>query len=280
MSLPVHPRKVLLFVVLSLSDLGLTWLLLRQDGGRLYEGNPLAGWCLAAYGWPGLAAFKAATVAAVVGLAACIGRSRPRAGNRVVAFACAAAGVAVGYGCYLAGYGSRAAERAEAADVARLEEAAMSWRAVVSRTVDYGRRLHDLAADLGAGRCRLDEATRRLAEHPQARDPRWLDLLRRQYATATDEQCLAGNLIVNALVLMREDPAAAGRVAERLGREYRAAFGAGHTAPCPDWLALARVPGEPAPSPSLGVRPFAGPRMRRRPARSSPRARPVVSCGR
>jgi hypothetical protein len=38
--LPV--RKLLLFVCLSLGDLGLTWHLLSNGKGQVYEGNPLA----------------------------------------------------------------------------------------------------------------------------------------------------------------------------------------------------------------------------------------------
>jgi hypothetical protein len=70
--------KLLRFALLSLSDLGLTWLLLQRGGSRLYESNPVAAWRLAAHGWPGRAAFKAATVGAVAGLAVWIARHRPR----------------------------------------------------------------------------------------------------------------------------------------------------------------------------------------------------------
>jgi hypothetical protein len=56
-------RKLLLFVCLSLADLGLTWHLLAHGEGQVDEGNPLARWWLANCGWPGLTCFKVALAA-------------------------------------------------------------------------------------------------------------------------------------------------------------------------------------------------------------------------
>lgn len=236
-----HPRKLLLFALLSLADLGLTWLLVQRGGGEVYESNPVAGWCLAAFGWVGLAAFKAGTVVTVVGLAVWASRYRPQAGNLILVFACSAVGAVVGYSCYLAEFGVRAGETAPAEDLSLLNESAADLEAKVNRSAAYRADLQELAADLGAGRRRLGEATSRLAEHPQARDPYWIDRLRQRYGTATAEQSLAGNLIVNALVQLRDDPAKAKRAARRLGREFRATFGPDQPASRIDWLAVAGV---------------------------------------
>jgi hypothetical protein len=236
-----HPRKLLLFVLLSLSDLGLTWLLVERGAGEVYESNPLAGWWLAAFGWLGLAAFKAGTVVTVAGLALWVSRYRPAAGNLILVFACSAVGCVVGYSCYLAGFGVRAAETPPAAELAVLEESSADLQARMKRVEAYRADLLELAADLGAGRGRLRDATRRLARHPQAHDPYWIDRLRERYGTTTVEECLAGNLIVNALVLLRDDPARAERAAHRLSREFRASFRPEESGSRTDWLAVAGV---------------------------------------
>ena len=80
--------KQLLFVVLSLADLALTWWLFTSSNGQVDEANPLARWWLAQFGWLGLAAFKAGVVVLVVGLAGLIGRSRPRTAGRVLDLGC------------------------------------------------------------------------------------------------------------------------------------------------------------------------------------------------
>jgi hypothetical protein len=96
-----HPGKQLLFALLSLIDLSLTWWLLSRSGGQVYEGNPVARWWLANHGWLGLAVFKVGGVLLVVGLAAVISHYRPRAGGRVLGFACAALTVVVLYSASL-----------------------------------------------------------------------------------------------------------------------------------------------------------------------------------
>jgi hypothetical protein len=96
-----RPRMQLLFVLLSGADLALTWWLLGGSGGEVYEANPVANWWLARAGWAGLAGFKAALVLLVLGLAAVIGRHRPRAADGVLCFACAAVAAVVLYSATL-----------------------------------------------------------------------------------------------------------------------------------------------------------------------------------
>src|SRR4051794_8336733 len=126
-SLIPHPRKQLLFVLLSLADLSLTWWLVDRSGGQVYESNPLASWWLRSYGWFGLAGFKVGEVFLVLGLAVVIAHSRVRAGARILEFACTTLGFLVLYSVSLCGTVSRSpregspeAEREAAAGLADL----------------------------------------------------------------------------------------------------------------------------------------------------------------
>jgi hypothetical protein len=89
------------FVLLSLADLYLTWRLIHQDGGRLLESNPVAGWWLATYGWAGMAAFKGGIVVLVGVLAGVIARRRPRAGELMLVYSCGAQSAVVVYSLFL-----------------------------------------------------------------------------------------------------------------------------------------------------------------------------------
>jgi hypothetical protein len=90
-----------LFFLLSLIDLFLTWRLLLQSHGQVYESNPIAEWWLSRYGWPGLAAFKIGMASAVAVLTIAISMARPRTGGRVLLFACTALLIVVAYSCHI-----------------------------------------------------------------------------------------------------------------------------------------------------------------------------------
>lgn len=94
-------RKLLVFQLLSLADLFLTCHLLQQGRGQVYESNPLAHACFACYGWAGLVLFKAASVLLVGGLSVFIWLHRPRAGARLLLFACSVLAGVVLYSCSL-----------------------------------------------------------------------------------------------------------------------------------------------------------------------------------
>lgn len=86
---------MVLYVVLSLTDLALTYVIIRKNIG--YESNPVAEAWLHRYGWEGLATFKAVT-ALVFGVSvALISRHRPRTATVLVAVGCAALLVVVTY---------------------------------------------------------------------------------------------------------------------------------------------------------------------------------------
>jgi hypothetical protein len=101
-------KRLLLFASLSLADLLLTWVLISQSNGAVYESNPIAGAVLAKFAWPGLAAFKFVAFAVVVCLAALIARQRPALGARVLTFACSTLGGVTIYSCSLLAKGSSA----------------------------------------------------------------------------------------------------------------------------------------------------------------------------
>jgi hypothetical protein len=97
-----HPGKLLAFVLLSLADLFLTWLLVSGSDGEVYESNPVAGFCLNLFGWLGLGVYKFLSVTLVSTLVLIISRSRPRAGGRILVFACVSLTAVVLYSCFLA----------------------------------------------------------------------------------------------------------------------------------------------------------------------------------
>jgi hypothetical protein len=96
-----HTGKQLSFVLLSLADLTMTWALIGDGLGSVYESNPVAAWCLQGYGWAGMAVFKAVMVLASGGLSEVISRYRPRTGGRVLALGCIITASVVLYSGYL-----------------------------------------------------------------------------------------------------------------------------------------------------------------------------------
>jgi hypothetical protein len=78
---------LILYAALSVADWSLTWALIRGSDGAVSEGNPVAAWCLARYGWPGLALFKAGCTATFAGAVGLLVRRQPRAGARMVTLA-------------------------------------------------------------------------------------------------------------------------------------------------------------------------------------------------
>src|SRR6516164_11334440 len=96
-----HTGKQLSFVLLSLADLTMTWALIRDGLGSVYESNPVAAWCLHRYGWAGMAVFKALMVLASGSLSEVISRSRPRTGGRVLVLGCIITASVVLYSGYL-----------------------------------------------------------------------------------------------------------------------------------------------------------------------------------
>jgi hypothetical protein len=214
-----------LFLLLSLSDLGLTWLLVARGGGLVSEGNPVAGWWLTHYGWGGLAAFKFLTVLVVVGLTAVVSRSRPRSGGLILSVACSVLALVVGYSCYLVGGGARAAAEADSPEVEQVRAKAAELDREWDKCEEYHLALEQLSADLAAGRRSLNDATAQLSSTRQGRDASWLHHLQIQFPNGSDAECLAGNLALHTILLAQDDPAEAERLARRLEQDLTASFG-------------------------------------------------------
>lgn len=77
-----------LYVVLSLTDLALTYLIVHRGIG--YESNPVAEAWLHDHGWEGLAVFKALSVAVFGATVVVLARHRPRTADALVVAGCAA----------------------------------------------------------------------------------------------------------------------------------------------------------------------------------------------
>jgi Domain of unknown function (DUF5658) len=96
-----HSGKMLAYVTLSLADLYLTYALVQNSGGLIYESNPIANAWLARYGWTGLALFKLAAMLLVTLAVAYIACYRPQTADRILRFACCAVAFVVVYSFWL-----------------------------------------------------------------------------------------------------------------------------------------------------------------------------------
>jgi hypothetical protein len=220
-----HREKLVLFALLSVADLSLTWWLLTLPGGQVYEGNPVASWLLARFGWLGLAGFKAAVVALVAGLAVVISWRRPRAGGLVLGFACAALTVVLLHSVSLCGPALRWSEGWEA-----IQHRGAALDAELPKARAYRALLERAGQELSAGRCTLQEAVDRLAASERAQDPAWLRTLAQEYGRGSRRECLAINLLLCAAMSLTDSlPSASSQVAwqtlDRLGQEFRQTFG-------------------------------------------------------
>ena len=92
---------LVIFLVLSLIDLSLTWFLLSNSGGRVYESNPIADAWLASYGWAGLVIYKVAGLILVASVILFVSYRQPQTGRRLLAFAICALTVVAFYSYYL-----------------------------------------------------------------------------------------------------------------------------------------------------------------------------------
>jgi hypothetical protein len=89
------------FVVLSAVDLLLTWVLLQNTGGMVYESNPIANALLSRYGWAGMIMFKLTDVLLVAWIVTLLSIFQPRAARRVLSIACGIVGMVALYSSYL-----------------------------------------------------------------------------------------------------------------------------------------------------------------------------------
>jgi hypothetical protein len=93
--------RLALFAALSLVDLCLTWVLLTNSSGIVYESNPLANLILIKYGWAGMVLFKLADMLAVVWISLVLCLVQPKIGRRVLSLACWTVGAVILYSACL-----------------------------------------------------------------------------------------------------------------------------------------------------------------------------------
>jgi hypothetical protein len=223
-----HPRKQILFVLLSLADLTLTWWLLSRSGGHIDEGNPIARWWLARHGWVGLAGFKAAVVLLVLGLSAAIARSQPRAASGVLGLGCATLTVVVLYSASLCPAASASPEQRRAEENREAAHALLGLNREIQRDLrkseDFRALVGRLCEDLHAGRCTLTEAVARLAESERGRDLTWVQALAANYPNRSFQERLAIVLLRHAAVFQQER-AQVGSLLPRLERDFESTYG-------------------------------------------------------
>jgi hypothetical protein len=213
-----------LFMVLSVCDLALTWWLLERSGRAVFEGNPVANWWLSRHGWFGLAGFKAAVVFMVVLLTGIIARQRPRAAGNVLAFACAALTAVVIHGAVLGQTAPAACELPQ--DINRgLEEINVQTRRVAAGTKAYTEFLDRMVERVAAGESTLAEAVQRLMKWERNRDPGRQRTLMSVFRGRSMEEALARQMLSFV-----EELGALASVEYRLRLEYEALFGADPTA--------------------------------------------------
>ncbi len=221
----LHPGKFALFGVLSVADLLLTLRLVHASGGQIYESNPLASAWLELYGGTGLAIFKGLAMLLVAGVVLYISLHRPRAAGKILGFACLATGAVVVYSCFLAGLFGKSPHAAHPDEVRQAEIHGEHLDRAISQERAYAVLLDQLVQDLIANRCTLAEGVERLAGSAKGQDPRWLDLLRKNYPHHTSAESMALHLGYHTLVQVHGDPDYQERVAEKLEDDYQASFG-------------------------------------------------------
>jgi hypothetical protein len=219
----IHFRKLVVFNLLSGADLWLTWRLMRQGGGLIYECNPVASASLACFGWTGLVVFKATMVAFIGVVAVFISLSRPKTSGRILLFGCLVTACVVTYSCYLSH-----ALALRPADVTAWEEAAQ-------RDIDLERQLRQhqayrhfvdqLRSDMLAGRCSLREAVDALERSSYSPHSVWLAAYQERYPSLSYREHLALHLVYHAIVPLNPDAVGKTQSTKQVLEQYQDAFG-------------------------------------------------------
>jgi hypothetical protein len=213
----VHPGKLLLFAALSASDLYLTYRLVEQSGGQVYESNPIANAWLSSYGWAGLAVFKLTAMLLVAATVIFISLSQPRKAGNVLRFACLALGAVVVYSSWLLGLFPGSAS-AQTAALIRVTEASKQLDVRVQGHHAYVQVMEELTEKLVAGTCTLDEAVDQAAVLTENEDTRmWVESLHYRHPGLSVRECLAADL--RERVAERAHEAAKPRRADYLARK-------------------------------------------------------------
>ncbi len=227
--------KLLAFAMLSACDFVITYQLLSRGQDRVYEANPLANHWLQKNGWIGLAAFKATLVFGVMLIAIYVYYRRPRFAHDLLAISCGAVCLAVLSGASIA---------ITLATTPSSEESPFNDRRFRHppferiRTADYVDLLEVTAHDLAIAKIDLNQAVASMQASELARDPRWIDALRRAYPGLDDRALIAADLIQHA-VASKLRTVFAKPLAQRLEREFRDLYGVKPNLPYRQMLHLA-----------------------------------------
>jgi len=234
-----------LFVVLGLVDLGVTWSLVHSSGGHVYESNPVAQWCLGRWGWTGLVGFKLGLILVATTAFALVARSRPRAAAAALTFSCAATFAVIVYSCTLFGSIPGRARDFPYRDEATLEAEGRSFDEQLRQGNLYRLVLEEAAGEFLLGRSTLEAGVARLTATPKGRSPAWLAKLREVYPGLCDSECLMASILDRARALQEEKPDEYGVGPQRLRRASTASSlpGGGGRQSVADALAASPPPG-------------------------------------
>ena len=190
----VSSPRLLLFVLLSLSDLALTWWLLCHSGRVVYEANPVADWWLSRFGWIGLAGFKASMTFVVILLTRIVGQQRPRAAGHVLTFACAVLAVVVLHSAAV-GQTAQTFQELTAECNQMLDGYNRYARQSSLNSIAYVALLDSVCDDLVAGKCTLAQAVAQLRSAQRYQDLGQQRLLSSLFPGRSLEESLALHVI-------------------------------------------------------------------------------------
>jgi hypothetical protein len=213
-------RKLSLFASLALTDLALTWLLLRQPGGGAYEGNPIASWCLARFGWSGLALFKLGIVGLVGMVSLALSRHQPRLAGRVLTFGCAAHLAVIVYSSLLV-----PRVMAQGNQTAKSQAVEQQVQRDVLQFGEYVSLQSELGKDLACRRRSLAEAVAILSSAAWVHRQDWLRGMAGRYPTSPEKELLAIVLIQHAVLCPEASRERPSHEDPRLEAEFRSCFG-------------------------------------------------------
>src|SRR5262249_49512615 len=220
----LHFGKLSLFALLSVADLFMTWQLVQGSDGQVYESNPIANAWLASFGWVGLSIYKILAMVLVAGSALYISFHRPKAGGRILLFACGTTAVVVGYSCLLS-IRDNHLNQLRPNDPWEAEQKSLMLDREMQRQKSYHALLSRLSNDLIDRRCSLNEAVEQLAPTAKAKNDQSLSILRRNYPSRSDAECLAIHVAYHALVTVSHDWSLMVYLADLFETDYRLAYG-------------------------------------------------------
>ncbi len=231
--------KLTTFILLSICDFVITYLLLSHSQGEVYETNPVANQWLENNGWIGLAAFKAVIVAAVALIATYLHCRRPRIAHDLLAIGCGAVIVAVLSGTTIA---MSQLEFAPPEDPSpAMDHTAHQPIDLDLRREEYLANLDEASSWLSSGEWTLAKGVARLEEAELAKDREWLASLRRAYPGLNDGALIAADLMQHTISLHIRMPKAV-ELAERLEKQFRELYGVLPKLPYRPLLLLAGSP--------------------------------------